>query len=89
MEFAGGLHYGKETKNQESDEYKGCKKEVRRRIQTGCMIWKKVSGVLCDRKLSASVKGKMYKSRVIPAMLYEMEMVAVMETQVGKWYLQS
>ena len=35
--------------------------EVRRRIQTGWMSWRKVSEVLCDRKLSAQVKGKMYK----------------------------
>ena len=33
--------------------------EVRRRIQAGWMSWKKVSGVLCDRKVSARVKGKM------------------------------
>ena len=43
-----------------------------------------VSGVLCDRKLSAKVKGKMYKSVVRPAMLYRMETVAVMERQMGK-----
>ena len=54
-----------------------CEEEVRRRIQTGWMSWKKVSGVLCDRKLSARVKGKMYKSVVRPAMLYGMEMVTV------------
>ena len=35
------------------------------------MSWRKVSGVLCDRKLSAKVKGKMYKSVVRPALLYE------------------
>ena len=44
-----------------------CEEEVRRRIQTGWMSWKKVSGVLCNRKLSARVKGKMYKSVVRPA----------------------
>ena len=58
--------------------------EVRRRIQAGWMSWKKVSGVLCDRKLSAMVKGKMYKSVVRPAVLYGMETVAVTEKQVGK-----
>ena len=47
-----------------------CEEEVRRRIQAGWMSWKKVSGVLCDKKLSARVKGKMYKSVVRPAMLY-------------------
>ena len=43
-----------------------------------------MSGVLCDRKLSAKVKCKMYKSVVIPAMLYGMETVAVTERQMGK-----
>ena len=48
------------------------------------MSWKKVSGVPCNRKLSARVKGKMYKSVVRPTMLYGMETVAVTERQVGK-----
>ena len=48
------------------------------------MSWRKVSGVLCDRKLSANVKGKMYKSVVRPTILYGMEMVAVTERQMGK-----
>ena len=58
--------------------------EVRRRIQAGWMTWKKMTGVLCDRKLSASVKGEMYKSVVRPAMLYGMEMMAVTERKVGQ-----
>ena len=61
-----------------------CEKEVRRRIQAGWMSWRKLSGVLCDRKLSAKVKGKMYKSVVRPAMLYGMETMAVTERQMGK-----
>ena len=57
--------------------------EVRRRIQASWMSWK-VSRVLCNRKLSARVKGKVYKSVVRPAMLYGMETVAVTKRQVGK-----
>ena len=60
-----------------------CEEEVRR-IQAEWMSWKKVSGVLCNRKLLARVKCKMYKSVVRPAMLYGMETVAVTERQVGK-----
>ena len=48
------------------------------------MSWRKVSGVVCNRKLSAKVKGKMYKSVVRPTMLYGMETVAVTERQMGK-----
>ena len=58
--------------------------EVRRTIQAGWMSWKKLSGVLCDRKLSARVKGKMYKSAVRPATLYGMETVVVTERQMRK-----
>ena len=58
--------------------------EVIRRTQIGWISWKKVFGVLCDRKLSARIKGKICKSVVRPAMLYEMETVAVTERQVGK-----
>ena len=43
-----------------------------------------MSEVLCNRKLSARVKGKMYKSVVKPVMLYGIETVAVMKRQVGK-----
>ena len=48
------------------------------------MSWRKVSGVLCDTKLSAKVKGKMYMSVVRPAMLYGMETMTAMERQVRK-----
>ena len=61
-----------------------CEEKVRRRIQAGWMSWRKLSGVLCDRKLSAKVKGKIYKSVVKPTMLYGMKMVAVTERQMGK-----
>ena len=95
----GGVDDGEELKLQEEKvkkaknfKYLGstvsndgrCEEEVRRRIQAGWMSWKKVSGVLCDRKLSAKVKGKIYKSVVRPAMLYGMETVAVTERQMGK-----
>ena len=95
----GGVDDGEELKLQEEKvkkaknfKYLGstvsndgrCEEEVRRRIQAGWMSWRKVSGVLCDRKLSAKVKGKIYKSVVRPAMLYGMETVAVTERQMGK-----
>ena len=56
-----------------------CEEEVRRRIQAGWMIWRKVFGLLCDRKFSAKIKGKMYKRIIRPTMLYGMETVAVTE----------
>ena len=44
-----------------------CEEEVRKTIQAGWINWNKVSGVLCDRKLSVRVECKMYKSVVRPA----------------------
>ena len=61
-----------------------CEEEIRRKIQAGWMYWRKVSGILCERKLSAKVKGKMYKSVVRSTILYGMETVAVTERQMGK-----
>ena len=39
---------------------------------------------MCNRKLSAKIKGKMYRSVKRPAMLYETETVAMTEKQEGK-----
>ena len=94
---AGGVDDGEELKLQGEKENRaknfkylgstvssdGRWEEVRRRIQASWMSWK-VSRVLCNSKLSARVKGKVYKSVVRPAMLYGMETVAVTKRQVGK-----
>ena len=61
-----------------------CEDEVRKRIQSGWASWRKISSVLCDRKLSARTKGKMYKIAVRPALMYSMETVAVTQRQVQK-----
>ena len=61
-----------------------CEKEVRRRKQAGWQSWRRVSGVLCDRKLSARLKGKIYKCAVGLAVLYGMEPVVVTERMMKK-----
>ena len=61
-----------------------CEEEVRRRVQAGWQSWRRTSGVLCDRKLSARLKGKIYKCVVRLAMLYGMETVAVTERMEEK-----
>ena len=63
-------------------ESSGCEKEVKKRVQAGWNKWRKVSGVICDRRLPARVKGKVYSSVVRPAMVYGLETVAVTEKQV-------
>ena len=44
--------------------------EVAKRIAAGWNSWRKVSGVLCHQKAPLSMKGKLYKVVVRPAMLY-------------------
>ena len=41
-----------------------CEREVKRRVQAGWNRWRKVSGAICDRRLSARVKGKVYSLMV-------------------------
>ena len=59
-----------------------CEREVKKRVQAGWNGWRKVSGVICNRKLPARVKGKVYSSVVRSAMVYELETVAVTKKQV-------
>ena len=59
-----------------------CEREVRKRIQAGWNGWRRVSGVICDKRLPARVKGKVYNSVVRPAMVYGLETVAVTKKQV-------
>ena len=59
-----------------------CEREVKKRVQAGWNRWRKVSGVICNRRLPARVKGKVYSSVLRPAMVYGLEMVAVTKKQV-------
>ena len=61
-----------------------CEEEVKKRIQAGWLSWRRVFGVLCNRKLSARVIGRIYKSVVRPALMYGMEKVAATDRQVKK-----
>ena len=36
--------------------------EVNHRVQNGWRNWKKVSGVLCDRRMKVKIKGEVYKT---------------------------
>ena len=60
----------------------GCEREVKERVQAGWNGWRRVSGVICNKRLPARVKGKVYSSVVRPAMVYGLETVAVTKKQV-------
>ena len=57
-------------------------REVKKRVQAGFNGWRRVSGVICNRRLPARVKGKVYSSVVRPAMVYGLATVAVTKKQV-------
>ena len=63
-------------------EIGSCEREVKKRVQAGWNGWRKVSGVICDRRLPARVKRKVYSSVVRPAMVHGLETVAVRKKQV-------
>ena len=47
--------------------------EVDLRIQASWKNWRKLSGVLCNRRLSSRLKGMIFKTVVRPAMTYGTE----------------
>ena len=51
-------------------------------MPAGWKGWRKVSGVICDRRLPARVKGRVHSSVLRPAMVYGLETVAVTKKQV-------
>ena len=44
-----------------------CRSECRKRVQAG---WRKVAGVICNRRVPVEMKGKLDRIAVRPAMLY-------------------
>ena len=58
--------------------------EITHRVQAGWGNWRKMSGVLCDRKISVKVKGRVHKTVVRPAMLHGAETWPVKKVQEKK-----
>ena len=66
------------------DETVEMEKEVTFRIQCGWNNWRKVSGVICDRRVPVKVKGKVQKTMVRPAMMYGLEAVPLKKSEEKK-----
>ncbi|KAI5732011.1 hypothetical protein M8J77_019760 [Diaphorina citri] len=47
--------------------------EIAHRINVAWINWKKMTGVLCDRRMNVILKGKIHKTVVRPAMIYGAE----------------
>ncbi|XP_069993493.1 uncharacterized protein [Penaeus vannamei] len=58
-----------------------CTGEVKKRAQAGWSGWRRVAGVICDRRVSARIKGKFYKTAVMPAMYYGTETAPMTQRQ--------
>ena len=56
-------------------------REIAHWIQAGWINWKRMTGVLCDSRVRRSVKGKIFKSVVRPAMIYGSETWQIKKAQ--------
>ena len=57
------------------------RKEIDHRIQCGWNNWRRVSGVICDRRVPIRLKGKVHKSVVRPTMTYGLEAAPLKKTE--------
>ena len=63
-------------------ESSSCEREVKKRVQVVWNGWRKVSEVICDRRLPVRIKRKLYTSVARLAMVYGHEAVTVTKKQV-------
>ena len=42
-----------------------CRSEVKKRVQAGWNSWRRMIGVLCDKRITEMMKGKVYSNTVI------------------------
>ena len=59
-------------------------KETKHRVQSGWNNWRKVSGVLCDKRVPIKLKGKVHKAVVRPALTYGLEAAPLKKIQEQK-----
>ena len=59
----------------------GCTREIRKRVKAGWYAWRKLSGMLCDKRVPARVKGKIHQTVVRPSMMHGLETVGTTKNQ--------
>ncbi|XP_037780211.1 uncharacterized protein LOC119576623 [Penaeus monodon] len=57
---------------------------IKHRIQCGWNNWRKVSGVICDKRVLVKLKGMVHKSVVRPAMTYGLETAPLRKVEERK-----
>ncbi|XP_063591901.1 uncharacterized protein LOC134786959 [Penaeus indicus] len=62
----------------------GMEREVNFRIQSGWNNWRKVSGVICDKRVPVRLKGKVHKEVVRPALIYGLEAAPLKKSEEKK-----
>ena len=65
----------------------GCLSAVTARVRVGCMKFRELSAVLCGRKWSVKMKGKVYRSCVRAAMVsLNEDIVTLVRRSRLRWY---
>ena len=59
----------------------GNSKEIQRRVQAGAAAWRRVEGIMWDRKLKKQLKGKVLEACAVPACIYGLGTLVPTERQ--------
>ena len=62
-------------------EVGGSSKEIQRRVQAGAAAWRRVEGIMWNRKLKKQLKGKVFETCVVLACIYGLGILALTERQ--------
>ena len=58
--------------------------EIQRRVQAGAAAWRKMEGIMWDRKLTKQLKGKVLEACMVPTCIYDLETLTLKEIQEEK-----
>ena len=57
---------------------------ITHRVQSRWKNWKRVAGVLCDRRMNVNIKGKVYRTVLRPTLMYGAETWALKKAHEKK-----